>query len=184
MKENYSGKFVELDFSQNLSLRLKDEVQSAHFSGKQFPLHCAIVEPVEDWYHYHLSNDTKLDGIFVDQLLRDMISVYEIQNKDLWIQSYNAPSQYNNKIPFVLLQQLANEVNLRIIRTYGTAGHGEEVINAMSSFSAKNVPRRDIITHDVFFNQSENIVDYLTVKNPHYYDKNISTETVAKARME
>ena len=73
---------------------------------------------------------------------------------------------------------------MRIIRTYGTAGHGEEVINAMSSFSAKNVPRRDIITHDVFFNQSENIVDYLTVKNPHYYDKNISTETVAKARME
>ena len=67
MKENYSGKFIVLDFSQNLSLRPKDEVQSAHFMGKQFTLHCAIVEPVENWYHYHLSNDTKHDGIFVDQ---------------------------------------------------------------------------------------------------------------------
>ena len=71
MNENYSGKFIELNFSQNLrfSLRPKDEVQSAHFLGKQFTLHCAIVEPVENRYHYHLSNDTKHDGLFVDQVL-------------------------------------------------------------------------------------------------------------------
>ena len=30
--------FVMLDFSQNLSLRPKDEVQSVHFSGRQFTL--------------------------------------------------------------------------------------------------------------------------------------------------
>ena len=94
MKENYSGKFTELDFSQNLSLRPKDEVQSAHSSGKQITLHCAIVGPVKNRYHYHLSNDAKHDGIFVDQMLRDMISVYEIHNEDFWFQSDNAPSQY------------------------------------------------------------------------------------------
>ena len=108
MKKSYSGKFIELGFSQNLSLRPKDEVQSAHFSGKHFMLPCAIVEPVENQYHYHLSNDSKHDGIFVDQVLRDMISVYEIQNEDLWIQSNNAPLQYKTKIFFALLQQLAN----------------------------------------------------------------------------
>ena len=52
-KEAYDGKYTELDFSQNLALRAKDEVQSAHFSGKQFTLHCAIVEPVD--YRYHSS---------------------------------------------------------------------------------------------------------------------------------
>ena len=31
MKENYNGKFIEFGFSQNLSLRPKDEAQSAHF---------------------------------------------------------------------------------------------------------------------------------------------------------
>ena len=46
-KESYTGKFIELDFSQNLSLRPKDEVQSAHFSGRQFTLYCAIVEPAD-----------------------------------------------------------------------------------------------------------------------------------------
>ena len=39
MKEAYDGMYIELDFSQNLALRPKDEVQSAHFSGKQFTLH-------------------------------------------------------------------------------------------------------------------------------------------------
>ena len=48
MKEMYTGKFVKLDFSQNLSLRPKNKVQSAHFSGRQFTLHCAIPEPSRD----------------------------------------------------------------------------------------------------------------------------------------
>lgn len=47
---------------------------------------------------------------------------------------------------------------------YGTAGHGKGFINAMSSFGTRNVLRRDTVTQDVFFNQSESIVDYLTVK--------------------
>ena len=34
LKEVYDGKYIELDFSQNLALRPKDEVQSAYFSGK------------------------------------------------------------------------------------------------------------------------------------------------------
>ena len=83
MKETYTGKFVELDYSQNLSLRPKDEVQSAHFSGRQFTLHCAIVEPTEIRYHYHLSDDTKHDAIFVDHVLRDIIEKYGIKNEDL-----------------------------------------------------------------------------------------------------
>ena len=91
--------------------------------------------------------------------------------------------QYKNENSFALLHQLANEFNLRIIRTYCGAGHGKGVINIMPSFGAKNVLRKDIVTPDFFFNQSEDIVDYLTVKYPHYYYRNISGETVAQARM-
>ena len=39
MKEAYDGMYIELDLSQNLALRPKDEVECAHFSGKQFTLH-------------------------------------------------------------------------------------------------------------------------------------------------
>ena len=150
MKDAYTGKFIELDFSQNLALRPKFEVQSAHFSGKQHTLHCAIAEPFEIKYHYHLSDDTKHDSVFVDHVLRDLIVKYNISNEDLWIQSDNASSQYKNKHYFGLLQTLADEFNLRIIRTYGAAGHGKGTIDAMSSFGVKNILRKDIVTH-VFF---------------------------------
>ena len=47
MKSTYDDKYIELDFSQNLTLRPKDKVQLAHFSGKLLTLHCAIVDPIK-----------------------------------------------------------------------------------------------------------------------------------------
>ena len=82
------------------------------------------------------------------------------------IQSNNAPTQYKNHHAFALLQKLANEFNLRIIRTYGAAGHGKGTIDAVSSFGVKNVLRRDIVTQGIFFDTNEEIVDYLDIKNP------------------
>ena len=40
IKQSFKGNFIELDFSENIS-----ELQSAHFSGMQYPLHCSIAEP-------------------------------------------------------------------------------------------------------------------------------------------
>ena len=69
MKSTYDGKYIELDFSQSLALRRKDEVQSAHFSDKQLTLHCSPVNPVNKRYHFHLSDGTNDDSIFVDHVI-------------------------------------------------------------------------------------------------------------------
>ena len=109
-------------------------------------------------YYYHLSDDTKHDGIFVDQVLRNSILKYD-----------NASSQYKNKLHFGLLRlPIDSEFNLRIIRTDGAAGDGKGGIDVMLSFGAKNVLRKDIVTHDVFFNTSEEIANYLSIKNPQF----------------
>ena len=92
MKETYTEKFVGLDFSQNISLRPKDEVQSAH--------------PSEMRYHDHLSDDTNYDAVFVDYVLRNIIARYGIENEDFWIQSDNTFNQYESKHSLGLLQQL------------------------------------------------------------------------------
>ena len=176
MKDTYSGKYIELDFSQNLAIRLALEVQSAHFSNKQYTLHCAIAKPFDKQYHYHLSDDTKHDGIFDDHILRELIIHYNISNKDLRVQSNNASSQYKNKHSFGLQQSLADEFNLRIIRTYGVAGHGKGVIDALSNFSVNNILRKDIVTHDVFFNNSCDMAEYLASKNLQYYCNTIAVE--------
>ena len=176
MKDTYSGKYIELDFSQNLAIRLALEVQSAHFSNKQYTLHCAIAKPFDKQYHYHLSDDTKHDSIFDDHVLRELIIHYNISNKDLRVQSNNASSQYKNKHSFGLQQSLADEFNLRIIRTYGAAGHGKGVIDALPNFSVKNILRKDIVTHDVFFNNSCEMAEYLASKNLQYYCSTIPVE--------
>ena len=166
MKSAYDGKYIELDLSQNLSLRPKGEVQSAHFSGKQFTLHCTIVDPVDHQYHFHLSDGTNHDGVFLDHVIGDIINKYHIENEELWIQTDNASLQYENKQSLFLLKKLSEDFNLRIIRSYRVAGHGKGAIDGMLSFGVKNILRKNIVTYDAFFNTSEDIVDYLTIKCP------------------
>ena len=81
MKSAYDKKYIKLDFSQNLALQPQVEVQSTHFSGKQFTLHCAIVDLVKSRYHFHLSDDTNHDGIFFDHVIRDIIDTYDVKNE-------------------------------------------------------------------------------------------------------
>ena len=129
-----------------------------------------------------MSDDTKYDPVFVDYVIRDIIEKYGIRVEDLWIQSHNAPPQYKNKHAFRLYQKLADDFNLRIIRTYGAAGHGKGVIDAMSSFGSKNILRQDIVTLNVFSNSSEIIVDYLAKKKPQFSFTNVPAGKVALQR--
>ena len=45
IRERFTGEYIELDFSENLTLKPKFEVQDAHFSGKQYSLHCSTLSP-------------------------------------------------------------------------------------------------------------------------------------------
>ena len=93
-----------------------------------------------------MSDDTNHDGVFVDHVIRDIINKYHIENKDLWIQSDNTPSQYKNKQSSFLLKKLSEDFNLRIILIYRAAGHEKGAIDGMSNFEVKNISKKDIIT--------------------------------------
>ena len=79
---------------------------------------------------------------------------------------------------------MAFEFNLRIIRTYGVAGHGKGAIDGMSNFGVKNVLRKDIVTHNVFFNKSKEVIDYLEMKCPHFSYTHLPSDDVVKSRIE
>ena len=53
-------------------------------------------------------------------------------------------------------------------------------IDVMSSFGVKNILRKDIATHDVFFNNSAEIADYLSSINLHYYYTTVPVEDLVK----
>ena len=44
-RESFNGKYIEMDFSENIAMKPKFEVQDAYFLGKQYSLHRSIVEP-------------------------------------------------------------------------------------------------------------------------------------------
>ena len=72
IREAFTGKYIDLDFSEALASKPKFEVHDAHFSEKQYSLHCAIVEPGKNKYVYHLSDDTNHDPAFVHEVLQNI----------------------------------------------------------------------------------------------------------------
>ena len=157
-----------MDFSQNIALMPKDEVQSAHFSGKQQSLHCSIVIDETDVvsYDYHLSDDTGHDPSFVDEVLNDIFSRSKIRNETIILKSDNAGNQYKDKYAFAYYQNLSNKCQVRIVRLYGAAGHGKGLIDAMSSFGVKSILRKDIVTGDVWYRNSEEMCRHLRKVQP------------------
>ena len=102
IRGSFSGKFVELDFSENLALKPKHEVQDAHFSGKQYSLHCSIVKPAENKNLHHLSDDTNHYPLFLNEVLEDLFKRWNIKDETIVIKSDNAPTQYKKNLHFNL----------------------------------------------------------------------------------
>ena len=86
MRELFNGKCIEIDFSESMAMKPKFEVQDAHFSGKQYSLHCSIVEPGIQKYFYHLSDDTTHDPEFVLKVLVDVFDKVSTKTSMLLIQ--------------------------------------------------------------------------------------------------
>ena len=74
---------VWMDYSQNIKLVEKDQVQSAHFSGKQQTLHdTLIVCNGKNKYVYHLSDDTNHDSVMTKEILQRVIQRQRKEEKE------------------------------------------------------------------------------------------------------
>ena len=84
----------------------------------------------------------------------------------------------------VAIQEQVLLCTLKEAGIYGAAGNGKGAIDGMSSFGVKNVLRKDIVTHDVFFNKSEEVGDYLQIKCPQSSYTHLPSDEVVKSRIE
>ena len=114
IRESSSGKYIELEFSKNLVLKPKHKVQDVHFSGKQYSLRRSIVEPYENKYVYHLSDDTNHDLVFLNEVLEDIFKHWNIKDKTIIIKGDNAPTKYKNKFAFQSMINLSDKYNIQI----------------------------------------------------------------------
>ena len=72
IEDAFNGKYIELDFSENLAMKPKCESAVSSISGKQFCLHCTIVQPGDIKYKYHPSDDPTQDYVFLKKVLEDI----------------------------------------------------------------------------------------------------------------
>ena len=97
-----------MDFSENVNGTPKFEVQDAHFSKRQFSLHCTVnLTGVEKrTYFYHLSNDTGHDAQFTFAVVDDLLS--QVPEQDIYrFKSDNSSTQYKCLNNFVKWRELS-----------------------------------------------------------------------------
>ena len=156
---------VWMDYSQNIKLVEKNQVQSAHFSGKQQTLHdCLIIYKGQNKYVYHLSDDTTHDSVMTAEILKTIIDKHPeiIETGILVLRSDNCSTQYKSKFVFKALLDLAEEHSIRIYFFYGEPGHGRGLIDAMAWFGCKGPMRKEIVTKDIWFSNASEMYFFLS----------------------
>ena len=110
-----------LDFSENLTVPVKQEPQSLHWSKEQKTVHSGILKMNgEKQYHPYMSDDLKHDQCFVSNVVENMVAEVNISAEmTLLIVSDNCPGQYKSVQNFFDRQNLCNKHGVRIVRVYG-----------------------------------------------------------------
>jgi hypothetical protein len=95
---------LSIDFSENLTVPVKQEPQSLHWYKEQKTIHNVVMRNNEGKsYHPHFSDDLTKDQEFVTVSLREILDNTEIKSNDmLIIESDNCCNQYKSAKSFFL----------------------------------------------------------------------------------
>ena len=118
---------VWMDYSIYLKLTEKNQVLSAHFSGRQQTLHDSRVQDGDQRvYVFHLSDDTNHDSVMTAYIIRGLINHYPqiIKDGQHVLESDHCSTQYKSKFLFAESIKIAKEHDISIILRFGEPGHG------------------------------------------------------------
>lgn len=133
VKTDINAIYLDVDFAENLTVPVKFEPQSLHWSKEQVTVHSGILKyNGHKSYHPYFSDTRVHDQVFVRLTVDEMIS--EVPNLNSYeaviVESDNCSSQYKSARHFSDMQDLSNRLDKKVIRIYGIAGHGKgEVCN-------------------------------------------------------
>ena len=124
---------VGLDFSENLNCASKTGASVfALWSKDQKTVHSGILKlNGEKQYHPYFSDDLQHDQSFVATVIENMLDGIDVVGKTLVIISDNCCAQYKSVQNFTDHQNLANKLQVTIVRIYGIPGHGKNEIDCV-----------------------------------------------------
>ena len=124
--------YISMDFSENLTMPIKEEPQSLHWTKQQTTIH-NVVSKVdgEKCYHVHMSNNLKHDQSYVFVSLTSVLDTVEVKKDLVLVESDNCTSQYKSAESFHDLQYILDTYNVNLIRLYGVPGHGKNEVDSV-----------------------------------------------------
>ena len=153
-----------MDFSENLTLPVKKQPQSLHWSNSQVSVHSGILKMQEHKiYHAYLSDNLKHDQAFVKVVMDYMLIDINLDDiEEIIIESDNCSAQYKSSQYFNDLQNLSNHLQKTVIRIFGIAGHGKGEVDHVGG-TAKVAVRRETAAGQSYLDAAE-IVEFLSHK--------------------
>ena len=188
-KEQFDAVSIDIDFAENLTVPVKFEPQSLHWSHEQITVHSGILKCAgEKSYHPYLSNNKKHDQTFVSITIKEILNEARFEAGSYCIiESDNCTSQYKSAAHFYDLQEIANKNEIAIVRVFGIAGHGKGEVDHIGGL-AKVTIRREIASGGLLAD-AEEMVAFLQNKfesrlNPKYFIKEIDEKELEISRAE
>ena len=173
--ELFTAVYVDVDFSENLTIGIKWEPQSLHWSKKQVTVHSGITKTVDGvkTYHPFVSDTLQHDQTFVHLSIREMLDATDLDDANyIIVESDNCSSQYKSAEHFTDLQSISDDFEMPLVRLYGIEGHGKGEVDHVGGIA--KVYARDQISRGVIYQNASSIVSSLVNKfgektNPKYH---------------
>ena len=160
------GAYIDLNFSENLSVPVKYEPQDLHWSHEQITVHSGILKlKREKSYHPYLSTNRKHDQHFLQLCILEILKKVNFSENPgyIVIESDNCIYQYKSSAHFHDMQMLANKFQVNVIRIFSIAEHGKGEVDHVGGL-AKTTLQRAVAAGE-FFNDvgemAENIDETL-----------------------
>ena len=155
---------IDVDFSENLKVPVKEEPQSLHWHHEQKTVHSAILKTQgEKTYFTHVSDDKIHDSTFMRIAVNDiLVDVPIAENDVLGLESDNCCAQYKKAAHFKDCQDFANRLRALLLRIYGISGHGKGEVDHVGGIS-KVAIRREVAAGK-FLSTAEQMVEFLNDK--------------------
>ena len=101
------GPIFHLDYSENIQLTPKREVQAAHFNKPQYSLHCTVMHDFDiikqeeaNKYFFHFSLDMTHDSVYTEAVIFSMLSTTDFKIFRFKSDNMKAQSKCKYVFPF------------------------------------------------------------------------------------
>ena len=133
-----------------------------------------------------MSDSLKHDQVFTNLVMNEMLSEEDATNCDaIIIDSENCSSQYKSGLHFYHLQEISNNFDTTVIRTYGIPGHGKGEVYHVGGTAKVTIRRLAASGHT--FTDASDIVKALDTKfgdstSTKYFIKEVTIQELELAR--